>query len=407
MPPSAPENLRIAPPPVKKPFPWVWVIAGAVSMMIILVCVVAAVIVYIRTRSALPGGNPLVSVQETIAHELGEPVSPGTPQWEPVVPEEEAIAVETEVVIEELVVEEPSKTPLPPTLPPTWTATPTPTYTATPLPSPTFTPVVINQAVNLAYVQGAVEDTDIYIRTESGTTSCAACNSCDESDPEFSPDGRYLIYQSTCGGSYDIWRVSLNGGSPEQLTATYDFDEREPHFSPDGSTIIYQRLPDDEGRFIPGEIWIMNADGSGSYPLGVVGRNPVYSPDGRSIAYMSNTSGRWQIYVYSISTGASRQLTSCDSNCRWPEWSPDGRYIAYNVTISATNLDPDGIEFIPVDGGSATVLIRDQACGRPTWSASGWIAFNSPRGVERIRPDGSDRSLVIDRTDAWGPSYSR
>ena len=84
-----------------------------------------------------------------------------------------------------------------------------------------------------------------------------------------------------------------------------------------------------------------------------------------------------------------------------------GRYIAYNVTVSATNLDPDGIEYIPADGGSATVLIRDQACGRPTWSDSGWIAFNSPRGVERIRPDGSDRTLVIDMIDAWGPSYSR
>ena len=185
--------------------------------------------------------------------------------------------------------------------------------------------MVTNGPVSLAYVRGAVEDTDIYITTASGTTYCLACNSCDESDPEFSPDGRYLIYQSTCGGSYDIWRVSLSGGSPEQLTSTSSYDEREPHYSPDGNTIIYQRLPDDEGRFIPGEIWVMDANGGGNYSLGLTGRNPVYSPDGRSIAFMSNTSGRWQIYVYSIPSRETQQLTFCASNCRWPEWSPDGQ----------------------------------------------------------------------------------
>ena len=262
--------------------------------------------------------------------------------------------------------------------------------------------------VSLAYVRGPIGDTNISITNSTGsTTSCVACNSCDESDPAFSPNGQYLIYQSNCGGSYDIWRTYVSGGSATQLTSTSNYDEREPHYSPDGSTIVYQRLPSNESRNTAGEIWVMDANGSNNRSLGLIGRNPVYSPDGHSIAYMSDTSGRWQIYIYSFDNRTSRQLTSCSTNCRWPDWSPDGRFVIYNTTVSVTNMDPAGIEYIPVDGGAPTVLIHDETCGRPAWSNSGWIAFNSPRGIEIIQPDSTNRTVLVNITDAWGPAYSR
>jgi Tol biopolymer transport system component len=257
-------------------------------------------------------------------------------------------------------------------------------------------------------VRGPVGGSDIYVSNDTGgATFCAACTSCDESDPSFSPDASYLVYQSGCSGGYDILRYTLSSGATIHLSSTSGYDEREPHYSPDGRTIVYQRLPSGESRNSSGDIRIMNTDGSNDRSLGLTGRHPVFSPDGRSLAYMSDISGRWQIYIYNLDTFSSQQLTSCAINCRWPAWSPDGRYIIYNLTVSASSMDPDGIEIIPSSGGSPTTLIRDEACGRPTWSESGWIAFNSPRGIEVIQPGGSNRTLLINFTDAWAPDWSR
>ena len=283
----------------------------------------------------------------------------------------------------------------------------TPIPTAVPTPVPSSTPSAA--AVSLAYVKGAVGDTDIYLTNSSGSsTTCVACASCDQSDPDFSPDGRYIIYQADCGGTYDIWRVPVSGGSPQQMTSTSGYHEREPSYSPDGSLIAYQRLPSSEtNRNTAGELMVMDTNRDNSRSLGLTGRNPVFSPDGSRLAYMSDISGRWQIYIYTFATSTNQQLTNCATHCRWPEWSPDGQVVAYNTTVSVSSMDPDGIEYIPAEGGTPVTLIRDEACGRPAWSESDWIAFNSDRGIEAIHPDGTGRTVLVNLSDAWGPAYSR
>ena len=55
----------------------------------------------------------------------------------------------------------------------------------------------------------------------------------------------------------------------------------------------------------------------------------TWSPDGRSIAYMSNRNGDPDIYVMDVSTNTHRRLTFDDGRDWWPTWSPNGKWIAF------------------------------------------------------------------------------
>ena len=128
---------------------------------------------------------------------------------------------------------------------------------------------------------------------------CLACDqTCDETEPEWSPDGGSVVFQSNCGGSYDVWTVSASGGTPWQLTSESLMDEREPSWSIKDQ-IVYRVSPKGENIAGIDDIYIAQIKDTG-YPIGFQGRSPVWSPDGTKIAYMSNDPGTWQIFVYDL-----------------------------------------------------------------------------------------------------------
>ncbi len=392
-------TAKLPPPPEgTHPFPWKWVVIGIGLVLVVgLVLGVGGYALYTLGKG---DGVPIAGANPTHTSPANEPSH--TPRSQP---------QNTDTPPPTLPPASPTRsTAGDATLPPTalsFTQTPWPTSTS--LPTSTRLPTATTNApISLAYVRGIVGNTDIYISNASGGNIwCIACNPCDESDPAWSPDEQWVIYQSNCAGSYDIWKASTIDGSQFPLTNTSDLDEREPHWSPDGRQIVFQRHLVDENRNTPGELFTMDTNGGNIRSLSILGRQPVFSPDGSYLAYMSDVSGLWQIFVRSLGDGNTRQITSCTTNCRWPDWSPTSQYVTYNTTVSAGSTDPNGIEYIPVAGGTPTVLINDQACGRPSWSSSGWIAFNSDQGIEVIRPDGSGRQLLIPFVDAYGPVWSR
>jgi serine/threonine protein kinase len=392
-------------------FPWSWAVLGSgLTLAMLVVLVIGGVLIYQVARKGTNGAiasgshpsNTPAAASQAATYTPRQEVDPTltSPRT-------------TEPTLNIQTIATPTLFPTyPPTSPPSATSVPFPTLAPTATWLPTLVPSPTSPAwsgpVWLAYVDGPVGNSDIYISDASGHNSfCIACNPCDESDPAFSPDGQYVVYQADCGGNYDLYRASADGTSFAQLTSATGYDEREPHYSPDGRTIIYQRAVSGENRNLAGEMWIMNADGSNAHSLGFVGRQPVYSPDGNSIAYMLDTGGHWQIFVYDLETFTTRQLTDCTSNCRWPAWSPDGNQIVYNTTVSTSSMDPNGIQIIDLTTNSTTILIQNELCGRPDWSESGWIVFNSLNGIEMIQPNGTNRSVLVNLTDAWGPAWSR
>ena len=298
--------------------------------------------------------------------------------------------------------------------PPTATATVEPvrltpsatTQGATPVSG--ATPTLIPSATRLiAYVSGSVGATDIYVIEGDGSNRrCATCRSCDEAEPGWFPDGRTIVYQSDCDSSYDIWRVDATGNTPTQLTRTSQVDEREPDCSPDGKEIVYRVNAEGNERNADGELMVMNISSGTAASLRERGRAPVWSPDGTRIAFMSERSGTWEIYVYDVTSRGVTRLTNCTANCRWPAWSPDGKAVIYHTTTSASSTTADTIWYVPVAGGQVVRFVSGDEAGRPSWSSGGWIIFNSNRGIEALRENGSDRRTIVTGDQNWAPVWT-
>lgn len=264
-------------------------------------------------------------------------------------------------------------------------------------------------ALRLVFANGDIGDSDLRVAdVETGAVHTVAGQACDEAEPAWSPDNTLLVYHADCAESYDIYRVNSAGGASTRLTFTPDLDEREPEYAPDGRQIIYRVNPRKESETnAVGELWVMAADGNNPRSLGLVGRAPAWSPDGTQLAFMSDRTGQWNIYLYDFAAGRITPLTTCDTNCRWPAWSADGQALVFNTTTKATNTEAEALWIIPAAGGQPTKLTTGRNPGRPSWSSTGLIAFNSTDGIEYMRADGSARTLLIRDTLNWAPHWSR
>lgn len=116
------------------------------------------------------------------------------------------------------------------------------------------------------------------------------------------------------------------------------------------------------------------------------------SPDGNKIAFTSNRSGSWQIFMLDRETNQVQQVTDLDDHARHPAWSPDGEFIAFN---SYPESGDGALWFIRADGSDMTKLVDTGRNGRPFWSPDGErLVFNG------IHQD-TDGNGEIDFDDRW------
>ena len=131
-------------------------------------------------------------------------------------------------------------------------------------------------------------------------------------------------------GNLDVYTMNADGTNVRQLTSTPDM-EYQPHWSPDGRRLVFLSIPAGAGQ--RHDIHVMNADGTGRVALT---QTPTaeesglsWSADGTRIAFASNRDGNWEIYSMDAAGGDVRRLTNDPAVDNAPVYAPDGRSLAF------------------------------------------------------------------------------
>lgn len=141
----------------------------------------------------------------------------------------------------------------------------------------------------------------------------------------WSSDGQHVVYINDEGGTMNVYLLDTTTAESLQLTDT-EFDDMMPVYSMDGTQILFitgDGEPLEDTHF---DFFLMNTDGTDVRPFDMENDtfegDPTYSPSGEQIAYMSNESGMWQIYVMNADGSGVQQITEDGSNNLFPAWRP-------------------------------------------------------------------------------------
>ena len=250
--------------------------------------------------------------------------------------------------------------------------------------------VCVDAQAQIAFVSHRDGNAEIYVMDIDGSNQRRLTNNRDKDySPSWSPDGKRIVFMSNRDGhlrddipgisTYEIYVMDADGGNPQNLTNDLN-DDRNPSWSPDSKRIVFSSARD--GNFIgelgiTSEIYLMDADGGNQQRLTENRKNdrsPVWSPDGKRIAFASDRKGdfeNYEIYVMDADGGNQQKLTNNRFDDSSPSWSPDGKRIVFYSNREG-NFE---IYVMDADGENLQNLINNpHADVSPAW-------FNSPFSV--------------------------
>jgi serine/threonine protein kinase/Tol biopolymer transport system component len=171
--------------------------------------------------------------------------------------------------------------------------------------------------------------------------------------PIWSPDHTQILFQSTRQYPNDLYKKATSLVSDEELVVGSDQDKRPTDWSPDGRFISYWSTDPETSN----DIWILPL-GAGKRPLAFLKtpadeRGLMFSRNGRWVAYYSNASGRYEVYVRPFpGPGVERQISTVGGV--YPVWAPhdselyylalDGTMMAASISVAGGTLQPGRVQ---------------------------------------------------------------
>ncbi len=198
-----------------------------------------------------------------------------------------------------------------------------------------------------------------------------------DSTPVFSPDGKQILFSSSRGHVFQLYVKDADGAQEEKLIPLDASDNSNLYpsdWSRDGKSILYTRATELWAAQIPD--WKARPVVQGAGTL----KNGQFSPDGRWVAYASNESGGWEVYVTSFPDGRGKWQVSTAGGSQ-PRWRGDGKELFYLASDSKIMAVPitGGTNFDP---GSPVPLF--QAVPREMGATSELAAYDVTRDGQRF-----------------------
>ena len=295
---------------------------------------------------------------------------------------------------------------------------------------PNISPVFA-QTPMIAFLSDRSGDSEIYLLFDNGVVERLTKNKSRTIDPDWSPDGKTIIFSSNKlgGEAYDIFLIDVETKKQTNLTeGQFGGNKQKPRWAPAGeprATFEGPGLPNadnwDVGLMdlttqqkldIRDVVNITNIGGEGK------GQDieAAWSPDGTMIAFQGQRDGKFNIFIADMDLkkpGANqRNITKALETAQRPRWSPDGSTILFE-----SKKDGDWEIFsIGIDGNDLQQLTNNEDTDRNAEWSTGGIVFESKRDgnfeIYRMDDDGSHPVNLtnndgLDSKPIWSPNGAK
>ncbi len=279
-----------------------------------------------------------------------------------------------------------------------------------------------SQTELIAFASNKPGNEDIYVINADGTALQRLTNHpASDTSAAWSPDGKQIAFVSKRDGFERIYLMNADGTNQRLLIPTTeaasDIPGRSPSWSPDGNWIAFNSSGYQDGKSDE-DIFMIRVDGTELITLTTHNAedvNPVWSPDGQKILFVSNRdggqAGLTDLYVLKVAQGEGsiERLTDAEAYDEEGAWSPDGQKIMYISTKDGAR----DVYWVNADGSDVQRVAHEDYDSNPGFAPDGKrFIFESSTNNRQImlgmlgsgeKPKQLYTGLVQSKLPSWSP----